>query len=116
MNILKKLWYKIKFRNVSGGWMAFCAEHFDEALAHFTKKYPIFDVGWGDAYTPDQFDDNELDQEALKEYICDYPDCDKYPAHEIIWMRPFTAKDMRSTAYIPLELTDDERRKTKKSE
>jgi hypothetical protein len=103
MNILKRFIHWIKYRNVSGGWMAFCDEHFEEALEHLTKKHSKCDVGYCDADMPEEFEDTEDDQEMLKKYICDYPGCNKYPAKEILWMKPMTEDDLKSSKYVSLE-------------
>jgi len=103
MNVIGRIIGWFRYRRQSGAWMAFCEEHFDEALKHITEKYKGFDVGYTDAFTPDQFKSDEDDQECLKLYVCDYPECEKYPYREIHWMKPLTAKDMKLSAYKPLK-------------
>jgi len=80
----------------------FCKEHFEEAFKHIKKKHPDHDVGYSESFKPDEFDDTESDQEFLKDYKCDYPECEEYPYREILWMEPFTGAEL-SSAYVPLE-------------
>jgi len=99
MNIIKRIRDWFRYRRQTGGWDAFCDDHFKEALEHIKKIYKGFDVGYVESI-PFNEDDADMDEE---DFICGYPDCSKTPTKEIIWMKPFTAKDMVSSAYVPLE-------------
>jgi hypothetical protein len=100
MNIIKRILGWIRYRRQSGGWDAFCDDHFKEALEHIKEKYKGFDVGYVES-VPFNEDDDDMDEE---EFTCGYPGCNKTPTQEIIWMKPFTSKNIKSSKpYVKLE-------------
>lgn len=72
-------------------------------MEHIQKKHPECDVGWGDAFRDEEFDDDESME-------CGHPDCTKESKYEIHWMN-IDEWDLRSSEYVPLvkdeEMTGD---------
>lgn len=76
------------------GWDAFCDEHFEEALKYIKERFE--DKGYGiNHYLYRPCEDEPEDE-------CGYPDCNKYPTMEILWVRIDSTDDI-SSKYIELE-------------